>query len=93
MVFKKIAKKENIRLSLAHPWGFKYDSAFHFVGDEGIYKLMKKFSEVKWSEYVRKCIQKRVEELNSIKSGILADEELLAQDWLSEEDKESWKDL
>jgi len=61
--------------------------------DDSVYKLMKKFSEIKWSEYVRKCIQKRVEELKKIESGILADEKLLAQDWLSEEDKEAWKNL
>jgi len=28
-----------------------------------------------------------------IKSSIFADEELLAENWLSEEDKTAWKDL
>ncbi len=31
----EIAKKEKILLSIAHPWGFRYDSAFHFLGDDG----------------------------------------------------------
>ena len=61
--------------------------------DDEVYKKMKRFSEVKWSEYVRKCIQKRVEELSSIKSEIYADENLLAEDWLSEEDIKAWKNL
>jgi hypothetical protein len=42
----EIADKEKITLSLAHPWGFKYDSAFHHIGDEGIEKLIKNFPQV-----------------------------------------------
>ncbi len=61
--------------------------------DNKVYEKMKNHSEIKWSDFVRKCIQKRIEELNSIHSGILADEKLLAQDWLSEEDSEAWKNL
>ena len=61
--------------------------------DDEVYKRMKKFSEVKWSEFVRKCVQKRIEELETIKSNIFADEELLAKNWLSEEDNKAWKDL
>ena len=67
--------------------------------EDSIYKKMKKFSEVKWSEFVRKIIEKRVEELEKIdKQGwenikFLADEKLLAEDWLSPEDNEAWKDL
>ena len=61
--------------------------------DDTVYKKMRKFSEVKWSEFVRKCVQKRVEELESIKSNIFADEKLLAGNWLSEEDNSAWKDL
>lgn len=61
--------------------------------DDEIYKKMKKYSEVKWSEYVRKCVQKRVEELERIKSSIHADENLLAENWLSKEDNLAWKDL
>jgi len=61
--------------------------------DNEIYRKMRKFSEVKWSEYVRRCVQKRVEELESIKSNIFADENLLSENWLSEEDNSAWEDL
>ena len=61
--------------------------------DDEVYKKMKNFSEVKWSEFVRKCVQKRIEELESIKSNIFADEKLLAENWLSDEDNIAWKDL
>lgn len=61
--------------------------------DDEIYKRMRKYSEVKWSEYVRKCVQKRIEELESIKLNIYADENLLAENWLSEEDNSAWKNL
>ena len=61
--------------------------------DDEVYKKMRKYSEVKWSEFVRKCVQKRVEELETIKSNIYADEEILAKNWLSKEDNEAWKNL
>jgi len=61
--------------------------------DDNIYKKMKRYSEVKWSEFVRKCVQKRIEELESIKSNIYADENILAENWMSEEDNIAWKDL
>lgn len=61
--------------------------------DENVYKKMKKYSELRWSEFVRKCIQKRVEELDSIKQKVYADENLLAENWLSEEDNVAWKNL
>ena len=67
--------------------------------DDEVYKKMKKFSEVKWSEFVRKIIKQRVEEMEKISKNewenpkFLADEKLLADDWLSPEDNEAWKDL
>jgi len=61
--------------------------------DDEVYKRMRKYSEIKWSEFVRKCVQRRIEELESIKSNIYADEKLLAENWLSEEDNAAWKDL
>lgn len=69
--------------------------------DDEVYKKMRKYSEVKWSEFVRKCVHKRVQELDSLeknnidpdKSKFLADVELLAEDWLSDEDELAWKDL
>ena len=38
----EIAKQENFLLSIAHPWGFRYDSAFHYIKDDGIKQLIKK---------------------------------------------------
>ncbi len=66
--------------------------------DDEVYKKMKKHSEIRWSEFVRKEIKSRVEQLeklskNSKKDLILADEALLAEDWLSKEDIEAWGDL
>ncbi len=61
--------------------------------DDEIYKKMRKFSEIKWSSFVRKLIAKRIEELESIKSNIYADEELLKENWLSKEDNLAWKNL
>jgi len=61
--------------------------------EDNTYKKMKTYSEVKWSEYVRKCILQRIKELDSINSEILADEELLAEDWLSPEDNKAWNNL
>jgi len=64
--------------------------------DDEVYKKMRKYSEVKWSEFVRKCIQKRVEELQTIEiddwntSKFLADENLLAESWLSKEDEKAF---
>jgi len=61
--------------------------------DDNVYKKMKKFSEVKWSEFVRKIISQRIEELDNLKQNAFADEGLLAQNWLSEEDNKAWRDL
>jgi len=66
--------------------------------EDSVYQKMRKYSEIKWSEFVRKIIKKRIEQIESIKTNIkdypfLADEKLLAQDWLSEEDNLAWKDL
>ena len=61
--------------------------------DDEIYKRMKKFSEIKWSSFVRNLIAKRVEELEKIKPEVYADESLLSENWLSEEDNVAWKDL
>ena len=64
--------------------------------EDNIYKRMRKFSEVKWSEFVRKIIEKRVEELEKIdkqtweNAKFLGDEKLLAEDWLSPEDEKAF---
>ena len=62
--------------------------------EEEIYRKMKKHSEIRWSEFVRKVIKKRIEELEKDRQNyFLADEDLLAEDWLSQEDNEALKDL
>lgn len=61
--------------------------------EDEVYNKMKKYSEIKWSDFVRKCVQKRIEELESIKSSVFADNKLLAENWLSEEDNSAWKNL
>ena len=61
---------------------------------------MRKYSEIKWSEFVRKIIQKRIEELESLdknpdKEGILtmlASEKVLKKDWDNELD-ERWNNV
>ena len=67
--------------------------------DDDVYKRMKKYSEIRWSDFVRKIIEKRIKEMETIEkedwenARFLGDEKLLAESWLSEEDNEAWKDL
>ncbi len=68
--------------------------------DDEVYKRMKNYSEIKWSEFVRMCIQKRIKELETLKNhpnseGImtmLASEEVLKKDWDNELD-ERWNNV
>jgi hypothetical protein len=61
---------------------------------------MKKFSEIKWSEFVRKIIKKRVEELEELGKNsnnesfltMLASEDSLKKDWNNELD-ERWNNV
>ena len=56
---------------------------------------MRKYSEIKWSEFVRKVISKRLDELESLEKGkdnesiltMLASEETLKKDWDNELDQ------
>ena len=58
------------------------------INDE-VYKRMRKYSEIKWSEFVRKIIQKRIEQLEMLEqhSGnesimtMFASENMLKKDW------------
>ena len=61
--------------------------------EDDVYKKMKKYSEIKWSDFVRKIIQKRIGELEKLNSEIYADQKLLSENWLSKEDNLAWKDL
>jgi len=63
--------------------------------DNEVHKKMKDYSEIRWSEFVRKCIQKRIEQLQTIETNwedteFLADEKLLSESWLSDEDEEAF---
>lgn len=68
--------------------------------EDKVYKRMKKFSEIKWSEFVRKCIQKRIEELETLQKHpnsesiltMLASEDVLKEDWANELD-ERWNNV
>ena len=69
--------------------------------NDSVYKKMRKHSEIKWSEFVRKIIKQRLDELERLEKskgngGILtmiASEKVLAKDWQSKEDEEAWKNL
>lgn len=60
---------------------------------------MKKYSEVKWSEFVRKIIEKRIQEFEKLdkddweNARFLGDEALLAESWGSKEDEEAFSYL
>ena len=68
--------------------------------EDSIYKKMHEHSEIKWSEYVRKVIKNRLDELEKIKKHphkesimtMLASEEVLREDWDNEAD-ERWNDV
>ncbi len=68
--------------------------------DDEVYNKMKRYSEIKWSEYVRKVIQKRIEELDKLDKGkdkegiftMLASERVLKKDWDNELD-ERWNNV
>jgi predicted CopG family antitoxin len=56
--------------------------------DDNVYKRMKKHSEIKWSEFARKAIKKRLDELEKLSFEekeslltMLASEESLKKEW------------
>ena len=65
--------------------------------EDSIYKKMRQHSEIKWSEYIRKMIKKRLAELELIEQRpdgesiltMLASEDVLKKDWENEAD-ERW---
>ncbi|PIN94583.1 hypothetical protein COU53_03000 [Candidatus Pacearchaeota archaeon CG10_big_fil_rev_8_21_14_0_10_30_48] len=64
--------------------------------DDDVYKKMRKYSEIKWSEFVRKIVEKRVNELEQLdkedweNARFLGDEKLLSESWVSKEDEEAF---
>ena len=69
------------------------------INDE-VYKRMRVYSEIKWSEVIRKMIKQKLRELEVIKQHpdkesiltMLASEEVLKEDWDNELD-DRWNDV
>jgi hypothetical protein len=68
--------------------------------DNETHKKMREFSEIKWSDFVRKIIRQRVDEMEKLeKNGngesilnMLASEKVLKKDWNNELD-ERWNNV
>ena len=68
--------------------------------DDEVYNGMRKFSEIKWSEFVRKIIKQRINELEKIDEmpksesflTMLASENSLKKDWDNKPD-ERWNNV
>lgn len=68
--------------------------------DDAVYNKMRRFSEIKWSEFVRKIIKKRLEELEMLEKHkssesiltMLASEDVLKKEWDNKEDAR-WDDV
>ena len=68
--------------------------------ENNIYEKMHKYSEIKWSEFVRKAIKNRIEELEKLENSpnkesiftMLASEEVLKKEWDNELD-ERWNNV
>ncbi|MBI5803816.1 hypothetical protein HY450_01070 [Candidatus Pacearchaeota archaeon] len=68
--------------------------------DDEVYGKMKKYSEIKWSEFVRKMIEKRINEIEAIEESpesesiftMLASQEVLKKEWDNELD-ERWNNV
>ncbi len=68
--------------------------------DDDVYKKMKRHSEIKWSDFVRKIIKKRVDELEKLGNpefreslmAMLSSEDVLRKDWDNKLD-ERWNNV
>ena len=68
--------------------------------DDEVYRKMRKYSEIRWSELVRKIIKKHIEELEILNKisdeetlfTMLASEDVLKKEWENEAD-ERWNDV
>ena len=67
--------------------------------EESVYSRMKQYSEIKWSEYIRKSILKRLNNLDRLKKHdkesiltMVASEDVLNKDWDNELD-ERWNNV
>ncbi len=69
--------------------------------EKSVYQKMKQYSEIKWSEFVRKCIKQRIDQLDTLEHtakkkrekeemrSMQISEEVLKKDWDNETD-ERW---
>ena len=68
--------------------------------DNDIYKKMRKFSEIRWSEFVRKVIKQRIDELEKLEEipdkeslmTMFVSEDILKKDWDNKLD-ERWNNV
>ena len=68
--------------------------------EDSVYLKMKKYSEMMWSEFVRKTIKKRIEQLEGLENSfadenvltMLASEKVLKKDWDNKLD-ERWNNV
>ena len=68
--------------------------------DNEVYKKMRKYSEIKWSEFVRKIVLERILELENLEKSknregiltMLASEKILQKEWDNELD-ERWNNV
>ncbi|MBI2176287.1 hypothetical protein HYU40_02965 [Candidatus Woesearchaeota archaeon] len=68
--------------------------------EDPVYKRMRKHSEIKWSEFVRKAIKERLDQLDTLEDNpakesiltMLASEEVLKREWDNKAD-ERWDDV
>ena len=68
--------------------------------EDEVYKKMRKYSEVRWSDFVRKLIKKRIDEMELLEKSVskesiftmLASENVLKKDWDNKKD-EAWNGI
>ena len=68
--------------------------------EDSVYKRMRQCSDIKWSEFVRKMIKDRLDELENLENSsrketiltMLASEKVLNKDWDNKKD-ERWNNL
>ena len=69
--------------------------------EQEVYSEMKRHSEIKWSEFIRKAIKQRIQDLMQIEKSkneegiltMLASENILKKDWNTKEEDLAWNDL
>ena len=64
--------------------------------EDSVYQKMRKYSEIKWSEFIRKILKERIEQLEKLDQNkketllvMLASEDILRKEWNNDAD-ERW---